>query len=78
MLDRGVANRNHHRVDHGVVDGLGAGDRDEGAFGLVRLSLLGLASAEEVVGVDGRRRQSPGAAHSEPCLGLQVLPVSER
>ena len=38
----------------GVLDGLGAGDRDQGAFGQVRLGLFGLASAKEVPGVDGR------------------------
>ena len=38
----------------GVVDGLGAGDGDEGALRQVRLGLLVLSGAEEVAGIDRR------------------------
>ena len=62
VLNRDVEDRNGHRVDHGIVDRLGAGDRNQGAFGMVRFSLLSLRSAEEFVGVDGRPRQSPDTA----------------
>ena len=46
----------------GVVDGLGAGNGDEGALGQVRLRLLVLSRAEEVAGIDRRGGELRGAA----------------
>ena len=53
----------------GVLDGLGAGDSHQGAFGQVRLGLLVLASAEEVPGVDRGRGQFRGAARVRAVTG---------
>ena len=45
-----------------VLDGLGAGDGNERAFGQVRLGLLVLSGAEEVPGIDCRGGQLRGSA----------------
>ena len=46
----------------GVLDGLGAGDGNERAFGQVRLGLLVLSGAEEVAGIDCRGGELRGSA----------------
>ena len=46
----------------GVLDGLGAGDGNEGAFGQVHLCLAALSCAQEVAGIDRGGSQLGGAA----------------